>query len=520
MEASEILAKTKLKVTTYLDEDSLPIVVGVADPRETRIGISIQRNFPLTLIERSYGIPFGRFRSNAVKLLSDQNELHGFKWSIETHEAVFEADAATDVRLQTGKQRHVPVRLSTGIGNVLQNLRCIAYVDGAPYMVVGERPDHPPPYACLVEYDLRHVQKWKGRQKLGLELLLFNELGGCQRVDKTAYVASPVNASGNAVLGYEQKIRWAVSGYPLVLNGSKVELELTTRNVSDFRHIWRLPKLQKSLVNHLADVSEIKEDGKHIEFYFGFDEIREKRNFVMATQDEPLTLPLELAMTQEWVETMCNVCLIPEGKLTELRLFNAKRHALVFEPAEVAADFEGTGYRRVGTRGEVTDRGSFYIDEERRELTVRLLPAIYPHHIVGIAGDGKVVSISICGQSGRSGITIEDAKDLCLDVGLVDALIFDNGNDVFARYEGRYSIAHKGNGRQTRLTAALHFADLLDPGPEGQCSVASGEVEVRRKSPVVAAASGAGSTPVLDPGPQDPSGSTGKRRSTRAKAAG
>lgn len=45
------------------------------------MGISIRRNFPLTLIERSYGVPFGRFRSDSVRLVSDPEELHGYKWA-------------------------------------------------------------------------------------------------------------------------------------------------------------------------------------------------------------------------------------------------------------------------------------------------------------------------------------------------------------------------------------------------------------------------------------------------------
>ena len=129
----------------------------------------------------------------------------------------------------------------------------------------------------------------------------------------------------------------------------------------------------------------------------------------------------------------------------------------------------------------MTQNGHFFVDIERRELSMKLLPAIYPHHIVGLNEKGQVVNISICGLSGRSGITILDAKSLCVNVGLTDALIFDNGNDVFARYEGKNPICHGKNNRQTRLTAALHFAELLDPGPRGLCDVQAGEVKVVRK---------------------------------------
>jgi hypothetical protein len=444
MNAREILKKTEDHVSTYLPVDQLPIIVAVADPRETKIGISIQRNYPLNLIERTYGIPFGRFRSDAVRLLSDPNELRGYKWSIETHEAVFEADAATDIRLQSGMQRRVPIKLSTGLGNILQNLRSVAYVDRTSYMVVGERPDHPPPYVCLVEYSP------ESDQRIGVELLLFNELGGCQRVDKKSYLSSPVEATTKAEAKFEDQIRWAVSGYPLVLNSAGVSLELTTRNVSDFRHIWRLPKLQKSLVEGLAKVSQIEDAVNRIEFYFGFEKIREKRSFILANRDEPLTQPLELPMTQEWVETMCNVCKIQEKDLKTISQFDPKRCAITYSLEELVVDFQNTDYIRVGSIEELVQQGQFFIDTDRREILVRLLPAIYTHHIVGLDEKGQVVNISICGQSGRSGITIENAKKLCVEVGLTDALIFDNGNDVFARYEGRHPISHKNNTRQTR----------------------------------------------------------------------
>ena len=134
---------------------------------------------------------------------------------------------------------------------------------------------------------------------------------------------------------------------------------------------------------------------------------------------------------------------------------------VVLLPEEVAADFASTDYTRAAGKEDVKQPADFYIDLRRPELSVRLLPAIYPHHIVGPDEAGRVVNISICGQSGRSGITTQDAKDLCGAIHLDDALIFDNGNDVFARYEGRHPISHRNNSRQTRLSAALHFADLL-----------------------------------------------------------
>jgi hypothetical protein len=386
--AENILDLCKQHVSTYLESDSLPIVVAVGDPQRIRVGISIQRNFPLTLIERSYGVPFGRFRSDAVRLLSDPDELHGYKWSIQTHEAIFEADAATEHRLLTNQTRRVTAELSTGLGNVLQNLRSIAYVDRTPYMVVGERPDHPPPYACLVEYSGQS----KAAGQVGVELLLFSELGGCQEVNKKEYLKTPVAATMHATPKFEDQLRWAVSGYPLILAGEEVTLELTTRNVSDFRHVWRLPKLQQALVQKLAKISRMPGAENRIEFYFGFDEIREKRNFVLATRDESLRLPLELSMTEEWIETMCNVCQIEEKEIRALPEFDRSRYAIRYSPDAIRTDFVKTDYSEVESPEAVQKQGQFFIDDQRQEIVVRLLPAIYPHHIVGVDDSGSVVN--------------------------------------------------------------------------------------------------------------------------------
>jgi hypothetical protein len=478
MNATDILAKTKTHVSTYLLKDDLPLIVAVADPSKIRMGVSLQRNFPLTLIERSYGIPFGRFRSDAVRLVSDPEELHGYKWSVETHEAVFEADAATEEHLRVGRHRPVPIELSTGLGNVLQNVRSLAYIDRTAYMVVGERPDHPPPYACLVQY----TAESKNSHPVGVELLLFNEVGGCQQIDKKDYIAYPVKATMAAKPKFEERLRWAVSGYPLVLSGQEVSLEMTTRNVSDYRHIWRLPKLQTALVQHLTPISRIPEAANTIEFYFGFDEIRERRTFVLATRGDVIAFPMELPMTQEWIETMCNVCQISEDDLQDLPQFNKERYAIIFDPDELKEDFRNTDYIEKNERNQVNEPGDFFIDNSRQEIVVRLLPAIYPHHVVGVGENGEIVNISVCGQSGRSGITIRDAKKLCREVGLTDALIFDNGNDVFARLRGGHVISHRKNIRKTRLTAALHFAFLLDPGPSGGFELVSDNHEVT-KSP-------------------------------------
>ena len=63
--AGEILEAAKQRVTGYVS-DTLPLTVAVADPTKQNIiiGLSIQKDYPLTQIERSYGIPFGHLRQD------------------------------------------------------------------------------------------------------------------------------------------------------------------------------------------------------------------------------------------------------------------------------------------------------------------------------------------------------------------------------------------------------------------------------------------------------------------------
>src|SRR5690242_125540 len=110
---------------------------------------------------------------------------------------------------------------------LLQNLGALAYVDRTAYMVVGERFDQFPPYACLVNYDVDNKKddsrdNQAGDRRIGVELLFINQLGGCQKVDKAKFIKDPIEATKTAQTKYEDKIRWAVSGYPLIIGGIAV----------------------------------------------------------------------------------------------------------------------------------------------------------------------------------------------------------------------------------------------------------------------------------------------------------
>jgi hypothetical protein len=434
--------------------DTLRIIGGVIDPARVHIGISVQTDYPLALIEREYGVPFARLRSRSDRLVCDSAQLHRSKWPLSVHQAVFQVSADTESWL-SGTGEPYRVAFSTGLGNVLQNLRTVAWANGRLHQVVGEPPGHP--YACLVGYEAESGAD----ATVGMEVLLFNGDGSCARLDKRRFTAGGAGLlRGDGVeRHYERKLRWAVAGYPLVLGGEAARLEETAAAVGDFRHLWRLPRLQHSVAAHLAPLSPPELQGK-AEFYFAAQALRQPEVFSRAVLGLPLTLPTDLAVTDEWLSTLCDAC----GIVSDLSLCRAYRVALQrleVPLGEFRADFEATGYRERPAVGDLAE-GEFRIDEATREVTVRLLPAYYPQHLIGLQGSGpnlRLVNLSIAGLSGRTGITMAAARQLCQQLGLTDALIFDNGNDVVARI-GTVApvIAHAGNAREARLTAALHVA--------------------------------------------------------------
>ena len=125
-------------------------------------------------------------------------------------------------------------------------------------------------------------------------MLLFHE-EGCSRVDKETYLTNHIRTISDS--NYQNRIRWAVSGYPLILNSKKVSSEMTAITVSDYRHLWQLPQLNISLMKKLRKLSSLP-PGNKIEFYFGFEQLQDDRYFVQATTGNSVTMPLEIIMPE------------------------------------------------------------------------------------------------------------------------------------------------------------------------------------------------------------------------------
>lgn len=457
MEVADILntAKKYLKCRVPQDtlpKDSLPILVAIADTKKVLIGITIQKEYPLTLIERNFGVPFARLRSNSERIISDPDLLHQFKWNFGVHIAEFEADSINEIFAEIGQKRKVVSVLSTGIGNVLQNKRAVAYLEGDRFFSVeGESRAELPPYTCLIA---------RQDKTISIELLRFSQ-NHCRLVDKELYMSGKHREALSRERTINDDLKWAISGYPLIIAGQKVSLEEIARNVSDLRHIWSLPKLQNSISKYLEKSLKGKSKNIKLEFYFGFDKLREGDYFFDAVREKTLVFEMRVITDDLWKDTICSICNINTEDLERCEIYN-KLGEILLKREDLVQDFKRAGYEEVSEPDQIKSRGQFAIQDNR--LYVKLLPGIYPHHLIGISENGNIVNVSIGGLSGRTGVTIEDTQEFCQEIGLKDAIIFDNGFDVVSQIGGIQGsvIRHKDNTRQTRVTAALHFGRTVE----------------------------------------------------------
>lgn len=67
--------------------------------------------------------------------------------------------------------------------------------------------------------------------------------------------------------------------------------------------------------------------------------------------------------------------------------------------------------------------------------------AISGRTIIGEDKDGNILSYSFAGETGKSGLTGKDAQAKCVELGFVNAIMFDGGGSVFRQYEGNYDIS-------------------------------------------------------------------------------
>ena len=220
------------------------------------------------------------------------------------------------------------------------------------------------------------------------------------------------------------KVVLAVGGYSLLDDhGTFTGLAGCVESFDDLRHIF-----QCALITH-SDDSSISKDlaGGGIFFPMGQLQNNNRQLSYQALQG-PVLLD----------------CVVSPNILLFPKLLREKLNAL--------------GYSEKTTKAQVTQRGNYYFQRNKIYIFIKLSP--YPHTVLGITQDGKLISIVMSGKSSRLGPTIEEAAKIAQQKGLVSAIIFVSGgdSDVSIREGDHFKAIHSSPHGRERALGSLIFA--------------------------------------------------------------
>lgn len=344
-------------------------------------------------------------------------------------------------------------------GDLTMNQWNVAYIreglctSGSPELlyVPGERIDERI-YTCVV--------KWKANQpdapssgnegekkKVSIESLRFG------RFD---YDADPTSPDGVRLIragnkGIADQLCFAASGQLLISNRELVEPREIVHQFSDIRHLLALPNLNPD--GPLYKDEQVELDSKRPRYYFGSE------------QDDDI-----------W---------FGEAELLEDR--NLRRAALS-GPVELSRLYEGLGaskeqvaaalsYRTMKvSEGNYTSRRSYcegslppaplspgewrFVVDDPTLVEVWLKPNIYPCSILGVTEKGDTVCFAWRGNyTDRPGYTIREAAQAMLPLGVTDAILLDEGQDVRHNYLDGQEWREIVPGRREQMRAMFVFTN-------------------------------------------------------------
>ena len=92
----------------------------------------------------------------------------------------------------------------------------------------------------------------------------------------------------------------------------------------------------------------------------------------------------------------------------------------------------------------------------------------YPFHAIGIKKDGQVVSMSVQCPIFKGGVLVEELSQEMAKLGVVDAVLLDNGSDVFTSYGTDLNASNWSDDDKLRMD----FYRIKNDGPQGKDSKA------------------------------------------------
>lgn len=336
--------------------------------------------------------------SDVDDLAPDYENARKDVWTVEKHLEKFQED-------------HPDMEIVgfVGNGNILANAHLVSYVDGRKY---GTEPE------------LERI--YKGDSRVYPSLVMWKD--GHFSVEDIKYLDDGKIMLPGTGRNIRDEVRFVNSGIGILRDGEPYDLAQNYEHDYDVRHYLDFPFIPGANV-HFG-----------VNLFYDVEGNPVRHLMQDAINEIPVTLPLEdkenriLAGKAQEVRTR----LTPEQvNMLEENLINEK------------------GYERVASREEVS-YGQFFIDRVQGTITIGFMRGINPHNISCIDNNGNLVSVVVAGKSNRIGITFREAQEVLKNMGMKDAIIFDNGADVMMTMKGKTVV--ESFQKRDRITSLLIFA--------------------------------------------------------------
>lgn len=293
-------------------------------------------------------------------------------------------------------------------------------------------------YSCIV--------KWKRsenrEQRVGIEAVKFQRPESTVESNQIVWVRF-----GDTWLPRGDSIELAVSGRQVVRDGRVVPVVSICHQFSDLRHLIQMANINPKTPLYRSEAPG--RDGVYgVREYFGnlkdgsiwFGEKAflddETRNLLRAALSSPVMLEFTPGANED----------ILRGALTQAGYYEVRNLQEPLSP----------GSWRLVPRSKLVNLIEIYFKRNT-----------YGWTMIGVTRDNSQILCLACkGTPGKSGYTLEQAAEILLQAGAWNALLIDEGDDVFQR------VRLEGNAlveliplKQSRLRAVFIFARRNEPNP-------------------------------------------------------
>ena len=360
-------------------------------------------------------------------------------------------------RFRTAYPNHEVIGIQ-GCGDLTMNYWNVAFINDR----LGKRPntliclrdeplDHRT-YSCLVKWKTEH-----GPGRVTIEDLQFKANVRADRVNEMVWVRF-----GASWLPRAERIAFAVSNQQVIRDGKIVPTVTSCHQFSDLRHLIQMPNLNPEGPLHAAERS-VKEGRYRPRTYFGKPQYEDlwlgekellndaSQNLVRAALSGPVFLNF------------------PDGADKQVL-----RGALSL-----------SGYREVPNPLDVLEKGDWRFVERGPQVTVLEIyfkRNTYSWTMIGLTPENRrILCLACSGFPGKSGYLLEEAAERLLEAGAHNALLIDEGADVFQMVaEGDGQLRETLPGKRRRIRATFIFAQPFN-GRAGEAmreeQVTLGEVQ-------------------------------------------